>query len=179
MTCTIYKITNSINTKIYIGQTWDMLSTRFSAHLSPSSRGCSKLYRAFEKYGRENFKIEEICQVDNQEDANSLESFLIQSRDTIKNGYNLRSGGSHGKHSEESKIKMSKSKKGIKPSKETLVKLSKARMGNQNARGSIRSQEFRDHVSAQMRGTSYHLGRKLTEEHKQKISVSMKIARGK
>ena len=150
MIYTIYKITNLFNVKIYIGQTSNALEHRFNQH--KHSADCRKLYNAFNKYGRENFKIEAICQTDNQEDADSLETFLIQSRDTIQNGYNLRTGGLSGH----------------KPSDETRIKISQAKMGNKYGLGHKLSDENR------VKLRNANLGRKASEETKAKLSLAHK-----
>lgn len=55
----IYKITNKINGKVYIGQTTDSLSRRKSGHIQAATSGSkSKLYSAMRKYGVENFEFE-------------------------------------------------------------------------------------------------------------------------
>ena len=57
----IYKIVNKSNNKVYVGQTTDTLDNRFKAHINESTKKRSKnrpLYRAFAKYGIENFYIE-------------------------------------------------------------------------------------------------------------------------
>lgn len=63
----IYKITNVINGKVYIGQSSNV-ERRFSQHKSPyeQERFSEKpLYRAFKKYGIENFTFEilEECEI--------------------------------------------------------------------------------------------------------------------
>ena len=55
----IYKITNLINGKIYIGQTIRTIECRWSQHKRCQGKR-NHLYSAFDKYGIENFKIEEI-----------------------------------------------------------------------------------------------------------------------
>ena len=65
----IYKITNKINGKCYIGQTSDSIEHRWKEHIYDSNRknrDCYNypLYRAFRKYGTENFFIEEIEKCD-------------------------------------------------------------------------------------------------------------------
>ena len=52
----IYKITNLVNSKIYIGQTIRSLKERFRQHIY--KQGCTYLHNAILKYGKENFKIE-------------------------------------------------------------------------------------------------------------------------
>lgn len=65
----IYKITNSINGKVYIGLTTVTLEARWRGHIR-DSRVCDRhLYRSMRKYGLENFIIEEI---DNTDDFKKL-----------------------------------------------------------------------------------------------------------
>lgn len=59
----IYKITNKINGKVYIGKTLNSIQKRWREHLIDSKkRRCEKrpLYSAINKYGEENFEIEQI-----------------------------------------------------------------------------------------------------------------------
>ena len=56
----IYKITNDINGKIYIGKTLNSLEHRFNEHKRASRKKCCEnrpLYSAMRKYGVENFSI--------------------------------------------------------------------------------------------------------------------------
>lgn len=57
----IYRITNLVNNKIYIGQTIRDLKVRFKQHCY--KKGCTYLHNAILKYGKENFKIELIEEV--------------------------------------------------------------------------------------------------------------------
>ena len=91
----IYKITNLINDKVYVGQTMQKLSTRISRHLN--GRGSRILKAAVEKYGKDNFKIEVIATASSIERLNALENQLIKACNSISpNGYNIRSGGGAG-----------------------------------------------------------------------------------
>ena len=110
MLCSIYKITNQINGKVYIGQTWVGIKKRFRVHKQPSYRGCLKLHSAFEKHGRDNFTIELITLTGTQETADHLEKYFISKYDSISNGYNIREGGSPS--TEEIARKLSISQKG-------------------------------------------------------------------
>ncbi len=57
----IYKITNIINNKIYIGKTEKSLNKRWSGHIAKSRKNIiSVLHNAILKYGKENFKIERV-----------------------------------------------------------------------------------------------------------------------
>lgn len=91
----IYKITNTINNKIYIGQTRRSVKERFNKHLYDCNRdGYDKysLYRAMKKYGKENFIVETIEKVDNQY-LDEREQYWISYYDSFKNGYNMTIGG--------------------------------------------------------------------------------------
>jgi len=90
----IYKITNLINGKLYIGQTIYPLSYRFTNHISDAknNRGYA-MASAIRKYGKENFKIEllEECSIDC---LNDLEiKYIKQFNSITPNGYNLTHGG--------------------------------------------------------------------------------------
>ena len=76
----IYKITNTINGKVYIGKTTYTKEKRFKEHISDSIKPNMKhrpLYRAFNKYGIENFTIEEIDQAKDDKEACQLEQKWI------------------------------------------------------------------------------------------------------
>lgn len=91
----IYKITNIINNKIYIGQTIQTLKYRFAQHVCKT--GCKYLHAAILKYGKENFKIELIEEVPINE-LNEREIYWIQFYKSMNKqiGYNLIPGGSLG-----------------------------------------------------------------------------------
>lgn len=91
---TIYKITNLINNKVYIGQTKQYYLDRWSQHKSHAKTGLSnhKLARALRKYGEENFIIEIVEQC-SYEELDEKETYWIEYYDSIKNGYNILTGG--------------------------------------------------------------------------------------
>lgn len=88
----IYKITNLINGKCYIGQTTNS-KRRFLEHKA-KGYGNEKnkvLYYAFDKYGIENFTFEVIeSQIENY---NEREKYWIRYYDSFENGYNQTEGG--------------------------------------------------------------------------------------
>ena len=98
MTCSIYVITNSINKKVYVGQTWKTLEHRFNGHCIKQKDKISRIFNAINKYGRDNFKIECIAMCSDQETADYLEILYIKEYNSIKTGYNLRLGGSIVRH---------------------------------------------------------------------------------
>lgn len=94
----IYKITNLITGKIYIGQTIQPLYKRWHGH--KGSKRTSPLNSSIQKHGHWNFRIEPICSVLSLEHLDELEVQLIQYYDCVyPNGYNLASGGTIGRAS--------------------------------------------------------------------------------
>ena len=97
----IYKITNLLNGKCYIGQSTN-IQRRFISHRNKpfdinSHSYEYPLYRAIRKYGLENFKFEvlEECRVDQ---LNELERGYIKEFDSFLNGYNQDEGGNNASH---------------------------------------------------------------------------------
>lgn len=82
----LYKITNKINQKVYIGMTCRP-KTRFKEHCTPYST-CTKLKNSIQKYGRNNFEYEILC-IGTEEYILDLEEKAIIAYDSINNGYNL------------------------------------------------------------------------------------------
>jgi group I intron endonuclease len=114
MMAIIYALKNKVNNKIYVGQTWqsslqDRWDSGFGYH------GCVKLQNAIDKHGKEKFYYEALTICGSQETANYWEQFFIVKFDSIDNGYNIKTGGSYGKHSEASKRKMSEAHKNMPP----------------------------------------------------------------
>jgi len=148
----IYKITNKINGKVYIGQSWD-IERRWKEHKKKDRK--KHLYSAFQKYGMENFCFEVIKELREtpltQILLDEYEIFYIKQFDSFnaEKGYNKTTGGSSGKRSEEFKILMSNKMK-----------------GNKNNLGNKRSKETKALQSKK------RVGIKLTEEHKKNIGLS-------
>jgi len=92
----IYKITNKINGKIYIGQTTTSIKERMRKHIDKAKREQESLTGidcAIRKYGVDNFIVEQICECPN-EDLNAQERYYISKYNTfIGDGYNLTEGG--------------------------------------------------------------------------------------
>ena len=91
----IYLIINSINNKIYVGQTTISFEKRYFNDLSSNTHN-SHLKRAIEKYGIENFNIIEEFQICySKEELDNAEKLLIALYRTNENefGYNKTIGG--------------------------------------------------------------------------------------
>ena len=86
----VYKITNLINGKLYIGQTIRTLEERFKAHYYDDE---SNIGNAIRQYGRENFTIEVIEKCDSKEELNAYENYYIAYFDSKEpKGYNQIGG---------------------------------------------------------------------------------------
>ena len=90
----IYIIKNTINSKVYIGQTTNTIEYRFYQHLDCSKRSYknSALYNAIRKYGQENFYVELIEEVPFDK-LDEREIYWISYYDSFNNGYNSTIGG--------------------------------------------------------------------------------------
>jgi group I intron endonuclease len=124
MRTAVYKITNSVNGKLYFGLSAHPAS-RWSTHKRRAIDGyVSKLSMAMRKHGVAAFSFEVIHWCDSREDANELEHFFIEEAGTRLSGYNIREGGDSGSHSEESKIKIGLIGLGREVTSETREKIS-------------------------------------------------------
>lgn len=121
----IYKITNKINGKVYIGQTIRSLEKRWECHQHQDN--CTHIHRAIKKYGPENFTIEQIDVACTRDELDRKEQFWIEHYNSMMpNGYNLQTGGRHCEFSDETKRKISLRLTGIKRSEETKKKIGAA-----------------------------------------------------
>jgi len=91
----IYKITNPINGKCYIGQTTQGIKQRRAEHYArlAGGRRDHKLYRAFTKYGIENFVWELIDTASCKESLDTKEKYYISCYGSYYRGYNATDGG--------------------------------------------------------------------------------------
>lgn len=122
----IYKITNIINGKVYIGQTIQEggFDARYKGDLKENTHN-EHLKRSIFKYGIENFKINKIYDIAFSKEELDIKECLwisIYHSNNKKFGYNKTSGGSQPKFNIEIKNKISKSRTGIVPSQESKLK---------------------------------------------------------
>uniref|UniRef100_A0A6C0K939 GIY-YIG domain-containing protein n=1 Tax=viral metagenome TaxID=1070528 RepID=A0A6C0K939_9ZZZZ len=110
----IYKITNIISNKCYIGETiQDDALKRFKSHISASRRGsgCPALRDAFKKYGFENFKFDVLIICFDEDRFRYEKEYIKKYNSLVPNGYNIKEcgeGPSGFHHTDETKMKISK-----------------------------------------------------------------------
>lgn len=89
----IYKITNKINGKIYIGETTSSLEQRWKDHCRDGKNGShnkSVLHDAMHKYGIDNFSIEQIDEVPDEQRFEKETEYIIKYQSLIsQRGYNI------------------------------------------------------------------------------------------
>lgn len=154
----IYKITNEITKKAYIGQTTRSLKERWSEHCSHKKNNYFR--NAIKKYGSNVWFQEILEEINDINLLNEREIYWISYYDTFNNGYNLTSGGNQAtdisletrermrlsqlgrKHSEETRKKMSKATKGTKLSSERLEKNRISHIGIKRSDDSKRKQSL-------------------------------------
>lgn len=159
----IYKITNLINNKYYIGK---------DVRNNPNYYGSGKIIkRAVKRYGKENFKKEILETCDNIETLNDREIYWIEKLQSMyPNGYNLTKGGTGG---DTYNIQSDENKEKIKSKRwNTVVE----RYGGVFNKGKKMTDEQRKKISESKTGQKYKNRKKikLTEEHKKNISKSNK-----
>ena len=120
---TVYKITNTINDKVYVGYSSRGTTDRWYQHCSNAFKKLrkSKLYSAMRKYGKKSFVAETIYE---GKDALQKENDFIIKYNSKENGYNMTDGGEANRlgipNSDEQKRKISESLKGRKKPTRTL-----------------------------------------------------------
>lgn len=112
----MYMHVNKSNGKKYVGIT--SLPPRERWKRGKNYKGCLLFDRAIKKYGWDNFDHLIIAENLSKEEAEKAERYLISTYGSNNKdyGYNIANGGSSfGRHSEETKLKISKSKMGSTP----------------------------------------------------------------
>ena len=153
----IYKITNTINGRVYIGQAQD-IEFRWKRHERDSKTENQVIYRAMRKYGIENFSFEvvEECSI---EELDEKEIYYIeQYRSYVgwkdSNGYNMTLGGG--------------GSRGVKVSKESRQKMGDSRRGEKNHNyGKPMTKEAKEKLRRAK------IGKTLSDYHKRRISESL------
>jgi len=142
----IYKITNKVTNKIYIGLTSVSLKERWTNHKSNCknpAKYTSALYCSMRKHGIENFNIEQIDTALSLEELNLKEKVYIKALNSlVPNGYNLDDGGGSQNCHPETRAKISATLKG-RPIKNRM---------NGAPKGRPVSEERRKQISETLKG---------------------------
>lgn len=175
----IYKATNNINGKCYIGKTTRSLEKRKLEHIR--DKRCSAIHRALIKYGEENFKWEIIYECDDPFILNVMETFKIMVNHShyTEGGYNLTYGGdghSRGyKLSNKTKEKISKGNKGKKRSIQSRKKYSECKKKYWDITENKDRQRinFTGENNPMYGKRGYWYGKEIPDDVKQKISKKL------
>lgn len=89
---TVYRWTNTINQKSYVGVTSRSLAVRSGKDGAGYKR--TLMYEDIEKYGWENFESEILFITKDRVEASKKEKEMIKKYNTRENGYNIQRGGS-------------------------------------------------------------------------------------
>lgn len=86
----IYKITNIINGKIYIGQTIRPVAYRFNRHINDAinNKLDTHFARAIRKYGPDKWELQIIDNAETQDELNQKEQYWIRFYNSVEEGYN-------------------------------------------------------------------------------------------
>lgn len=148
----VYKHTNKINNKVYIGITSRTTNERWGKD-GYNYKSSPHFYNAIQLYGWDNFEHEILYDNLTKEEACLKEQQLIELYNSTNPnfGYNQTTGGELFHMSDVVK-----------------EKISNALIGNKNGSGHPCSEDKKQKISIAQKG------RKLTEEHKSKLSASAK-----
>ena len=161
----IYKVTNKINNKVYIGQTVRSFDRRKTEHLRQAKnkhRSCAYFHSALLKYGFDSFVWEVIFESDCQVELDSKEiEFISYYNSYGDGGYNLCLGGSNNN--------------GYKRSEQTVEKMRNFKHSEktkEEARQRMLGTKVKEETKEKLR--QINLGKKHSEKTKEKMSISNK-----
>lgn len=169
----IYKIQSPSN-RVYIGQSWN-IENRKKNYVKCNCKGQPSLYNSILKYGFASHSFDIVQSLPEDISQNILDNyeifFIEQYKAAGVNMLNIKEGGSHGKHSEESKKKVSENNKGNKKwlgKKHSDISKEKIRLYRT---GKKLSSEHIAIIKKVNTGNKHSLGFKHTIETKKKLSI--------
>ncbi len=182
----IYKATNKLNGKCYIGKTIQKLNIRKKAHIYNALNNIysTYFYNALKKYGSEKFNWKVLENNIPENELNNKEIFYINKQNSFNDGYNMTKGGDYspmryakirekitgenhwmcitGGHSEETKKKISNSIKKLYENDNSY-----------RERVSIKTKEAMKNLDIRKKISETHKGKSLSDEHKNALSKSL------
>lgn len=167
----VYKYTNTINGKVYIGRTSQSIKARAGKNGS-NYMDCRKFGEAIKQFGFDKFKCEVLAECSSLEDGDKFEKRFIRLYRSNKSeyGYNLEGGGRKNKLVPKSTRKILSSKSHRRHSPEWVEKCAAGH------RGMVHSISTREKMSkSQLRYRSTDLGKLHSE--KLRIKLSKKVAK--
>ncbi len=168
----VYKATNRINGKVYIGLTTKTIKERKKAHINDATnRATNKNYQnpyylALRKHGVYNFYWRQLIECSSIKELYDMREFYIKHYNSMNRefGYNCTNGAMHFKFCEETKKKTSESLKGE----------------NSPFYRIPRTQEAKDKISKALSGENHpNYGKKFSEKTKQKMRKNRRDTHGK
>jgi group I intron endonuclease len=150
----IYKSTNNITGKIYIGQTTKSLEQRIKGHIKESKIDSNRPFMlSINEYGEDNFTFETIDSANNLDELNDKEVYWINFYNSVSpNGYNV-TGGGQGKK--------------MKTTKELNRIISEGLKNSEKWQKTKNSEEYKLKMKKYFIG--WNKGKKFSQEHKEKI----------
>lgn len=164
----VYMAQNMMNGKVYIDQTVRSLDERKRQHLHDGLilNKNYHFYNAPRKYGKDSFSWNVLCECSSVDELNQKEiEFIAEHRSTEREfGYNLKSGGLGGHHSDETKEKIRIANTGYRHSEDAKRKMSVAKSGENHPHyGKSHTKEWNERISMS------HIGIRQTPEAIEKI----------
>ncbi len=169
----VYKLTNNVNGKMYIGYTGCSLKKRLGSYNKKSL-----VTKAMLEFGKDNFSMVKLHETPNKRHALLLEEFETFLWGTLNPdvGYNLKAGENPSAVTRE---KIANSRRGKKLSREIRDKIS------MSSKGYVKTEEHRNRLSVSNTGkimsdesrvkmSKSKIGRKMSEENKRNISKALR-----
>ena len=176
----IYKITNTITNKCYIGETIKSPEHRWKQHLQKIKKGegCPALRDAINAHGLENFTFEVILNCPDEERFYREIEMIKRYNSQVPNGYNILPGGICGggfigkKHTPETIEKIKESGKKFREENPDFFETYREKHSQATSNGLKNSEVFKKAVEEERIGKG-HSDKKPSEETKKKISESV------
>jgi len=171
----IYLATNTNNGKRYVGQTRQLVQTRWRRHVSDALGTKERphpLHNAIRKHGAEVWIVETIATVINVADLDALERAMITRYQTLHpRGYNLKPGGNSAGHHPETKAKLAAALRGRRLAPDVVARLRDAGKRRPQSPGQLAGLAKCHERNRAIAGKP---GRKMTPEQRAKLSAALR-----